>query len=99
MPVDLHGYRIHDAWQEYRAVTADCYFKNKKHVVIITGQGQMSKEFIHWVAADPYAIRCEPVNTGNGAWKVYIKKKLPQPQISENPVTIDFSKLLSKFKS
>lgn len=34
----------------------------------------MAKEFIGWISADPYAIKCERLNPNTGAWRITIKK-------------------------
>lgn len=95
MKLDLHGYPIHDAWKEYRRVTQECYWKDKKYIVVVTGIGQMQSKFHHWVSSDPYAIKCEQLN--EGAWKVTLKKRT---QVSVTPVqqSTDISPLLTKYK-
>ena len=45
-----------------------------KKLVVITGHGIMAKEFIGWVSADPYAIKCERLNPNTGAWRMNYKK-------------------------
>jgi hypothetical protein len=47
----------------------------------------MSKEFMGWANADPYAIKCEQLNPNTGAWRVYIRKSNSQPT-SREPVNL-----------
>ena len=95
MKLDLHGYPIHDAWKEYRRVTQECYWKDKKYIVVVTGIGQMQSQFHHWVSSDPYAIKCEQLN--EGAWKVTLKKRT-QVSVTSVQQSIDISPLLTKYK-
>jgi len=95
MKLDLHGFPIHDAWKEYRRVTQESYWNNKKYIVVITGMGQMQSQFHHWVLSDPYALKCEQLN--EGAWKVLIKKK-NIVKVKEPEPTINISPLVNKYK-
>lgn len=95
MKLDLHGYPIHDAWKEYRRVTQECYWKDKKYIIVVTGIGQMQTQFHHWVSSDPYAIKCEQLN--EGAWKVILKKRIVTAAKTINQET-DLSQLLKKYK-
>jgi len=54
--MDLHGLDLNTGWQEYRRATEECYNKKIKNLKVITGQGEMAKEFLGWVHADPFAI-------------------------------------------
>ncbi len=74
MTLDLHGLTVHNAWHKYRSHTQLCYFNKVKKTIVITGHGIMAKEFIGWISADPYAIKCERLNPNTGAWRITIKK-------------------------
>ena len=69
--LDLHGYYIHDAWEEFKKFIDDS--QNMKYVTVITGKGKMQEEFQHWVDTNPKLKSCELLPTG-GAYKVYYKK-------------------------
>jgi DNA-nicking Smr family endonuclease len=87
MALDLHGLTVHNAWQKYRSHTELCYYNKVKKTIVITGHGIMSKEFMGWANADPYAIKCEQLNPNTGAWRVYIRKSNSQPT-SREPVNL-----------
>lgn len=72
--MDLHGLDLDSAWQEYRNATSECYAKKIKNLKVITGQGEMAKEFQGWVHADPHAISARNSENNKGAWTVQIKK-------------------------
>lgn len=95
MSVDLHGYSVHDAWKEYRRITQECYWKNIKYIVIITGIGAMNTEFFHWSNSDPFVSHIEQLN--EGAWKVFMKKK-PTIAAVERKKELDLNPLLKKFQ-
>lgn len=95
MKLDLHGFPIHDAWKEYRKLTQESYWNNKKYIIVITGMGQMQMQFHHWVSSDPYALKCEQLN--EGAWKVHIRKRT-QVVVSKPEPTTNLSPLLNKYK-
>ena len=69
--LDLHGYYIHEAWEEFKKFIDDS--QNMKYVTVITGKGKMQEEFQHWVDTNPKLKSCELLPTG-GAYKVYYKK-------------------------
>jgi len=70
--LDLHGYYIHDAWEEFKSFINES--KNMKYVTIITGKGEIQKEFEHWVEINPMLKSCELLPTG-GAYKVNYNKR------------------------
>ena len=49
MKLDLHGYKVHDAWKEFTRHISDCYYKDIKETEIITGHGKIAEEIIAWV--------------------------------------------------
>jgi len=72
MPIlDLHGYYVHEAWEEFKKFIDDS--KDMKYVTVITGKGKMQEEFQHWVDTNPKLKSCELLPTG-GAYKVYYNK-------------------------
>jgi DNA-nicking Smr family endonuclease len=94
MALDLHGLTVHNAWQKYRSHTQLCYYNKVKKTIVITGHGIMSKEFMDWVNADPYTIKCEQLNPNTGAWRVHIRKSNSQPT---NSKPINLLQLYKKF--
>ena len=94
MKLDLHGKTVHAAWREYRKVTEDCYYRNIKKIVVVTGHGKMSTEFHGWVSADPYAIECERLDPNKGAWRVRIRSAIHRGR-DKDPV--DLTGLYKKF--
>ena len=48
--LDLHGYYVHEAWEEFKKFIDDS--KDMKYVTVITGKGKMQEEFQHWVDSD-----------------------------------------------
>ena len=53
MKLDLHGLPIHEAWRIFNNKIADAYHMNFKYVVVVTGQGQIMREFDTWVSNNP----------------------------------------------
>ena len=44
--LDLHGYRIQEAWQEFHTfINDEVTDGNRKYSVVITGNGEMKQEF------------------------------------------------------
>jgi len=98
--MDLHGLDLDTAWQEYRRATSECYQKKIKNLKVITGQGEMAKEFLGWVHADPFAISARNPENNKGSWTVLIKKHKTEnkPKKSEKPDKLDLEILYTKFK-
>ena len=98
--MDLHGLDLNTGWQEYRRATEECYNKKIKNLKVITGQGEMAKEFLGWDHADPFAISARNPENNKGSWTVSIKKhktvnKLPK---GANKNKLDLEILFTKFK-
>ena len=99
--MDLHGLDLDTAWQEYRRATSECYQKKIKNLKVITGQGEMAKEFLGWVHADPYAISARNPENNKGSWTVQIKKHKKtenKPKKSAKPDKLNLEILYTKFK-
>ena len=97
--MDLHGLDLNSAWQEYRKATEVCYNKKIKNLKVITGQGEMAKELLGWVNADPFAISASNVENNKGSWKVSIKKHKTEnrPKKSVSPDKLNLEILYTKF--
>ena len=99
--MDLHGLDLTTAWKEYRNATQSCYDKKIKNLNVITGQGEMQKEFLGWVNADPFASSAKNVDNNKGAWAVTIKKHKPknkQKKTAKKDGKVDLEILFTKFK-
>ena len=99
--MDLHGLDLDTGWQEYRRATEECYKKKIKNLKVITGQGEMAKEFLGWVQADPFAISARNPENNKGSWTVQIKKHKKtenKPKKDSSPDKLDLEILYTKFK-
>ena len=99
--MDLHGLDLTTAWEEYRKATNSCYDKKIKNLNVITGKGEMQKEFLGWVHADPFASSAKNIDNNKGAWKVTIKKHKPKnkpPKTAKKDGKVDLEILFTKFK-
>jgi hypothetical protein len=100
--MDLHGLDLNTAWEEYRKATEECYKKKIKNLNVITGQGEMQKEFLGWVHADPFAASAKNLNDNKGAWQVTIKKhdkpKNKLKKSARKDGKVDLEILFTKFK-
>ena len=94
MALDLHGLTVHTAWKKYRETTQDCYQKQEKKIIVITGHGIMASEFKGWVEADPFAVSCERQNPNTGSWVVHIKKNT---YVTPQPEPVNLTGLYKKF--
>jgi len=97
--MDLHGFDLDTGWQEYRRATEECYRKKIKNLKVITGQGEMAKEFLGWVQADPFAISARNPENNKGSWTVQIKKHKTENKAkkSASPDKLDLEILYTKF--
>ena len=97
--MDLHGLDLNTGWQEYRKATEECYKKKIKNLKVITGQGEMAREFPGWVSADPFAISASNPDNNKGSWKVSIKKHKTENKSkkSSSPDKLDLEILYTKF--
>jgi len=97
--MDLHGLDLTTAWEEYRKATEECYKKKIKNLKVITGQGEMQKEFLGWVHADPFASSARNSENNKGAWAVTIKKHKTKnkPPKGAKKDKLDLEILFTKF--
>ena len=98
--LDLHGYRVHDAWKEFTKHIYDCYYNETKEKEIITGHGAIAEEIIAWVHSNTNCktIIRQPKNTG--AFLIKIKKKKVSHKVTIGEIQkpkLDLSKLIKKF--
>ena len=98
--MDLHGLDLNTGWAQYRKATEECYNKKIKNLKVITGQGEMAKEFPGWVEADPFAISARNPENNKGSWTVSIKKHKTEnkPKKSSSPDKLNLEILYTKFK-
>ena len=98
--LDLHGYRVHDAWNEFTKHISNCYYNETKETEIITGHGAIAEEIIAWVHSNTNCktIIRQPKNTG--AFLIKIKKKKVSHKVTIGEIQkpkLDLSKLIKKF--
>jgi|14BtaG_2_1085337.scaffolds.fasta_scaffold01150_14 DNA-nicking Smr family endonuclease len=96
--MDLHGYEVHEAWEAYRKATSECYTQKIKTLRVITGKGEIQKEFLEWVNSDPHAKSAKMQGNNTGAFVVSIRphnapKKSVKPESAPN-----LELLFKKFK-
>lgn len=79
--LDLHGYKLDEAYAKTCEFIARCHRNQKRCVLIITGKsGNIKKEFSHWVNAPEIAelvlsfTTASPRDGGSGAYYVYLRK-------------------------
>lgn len=96
--LDLHGYKVHDAWKEFSKHVAECFNNEVKYTTIITGHGKMSEEIMGWSEANQY---CKSINRSHntGAFIVYIRKNKSTKKVTVEKPKVDLSPLLRKFGS
>jgi DNA-nicking Smr family endonuclease len=72
--LDLHGFTVHEGWQEFCNRIVEAKHNGQRSVKVITGQGQMKHEFPQW--CDPYPfIREVKLNPDGGSYTVMFYKK------------------------
>ena len=69
--LDLHGYTVHQGWQVFKEAVDNA---KGKSLTVITGRGQMNREFRTWAENHPKVKFCEEYPQG-GQWNVRLKKK------------------------
>lgn len=73
--LDLHGYKVHDAWKQFNDYVESSYDKGFKKLTIIIGHGKMSAEIDGWVTANPLTMSVHPNTPNTGEFTVKLKKK------------------------
>ena len=74
MKVDLHGLPIHNAWTIFNDKITDAYYMKYKYIIVVTGQGEIMREFHHWVSNHPHTKACDTTVRNPGSFKVFLKK-------------------------
>ena len=47
--IDLHGYTVHDAWEEFTDfIQEEAKDDNRKYSIVITGHGAIKEELVRW---------------------------------------------------
>ncbi|MAH07784.1 hypothetical protein CMI38_06060 [Candidatus Pacearchaeota archaeon] len=69
--MDLHGLTVQNAYNEFNRAVNDCRSKGIKKLHVITGKGQIQKEFIHWCGSNPKIKNCI-INSDGGSYLVKI---------------------------
>ena len=74
MKLDLHGLPIHSAWTTFNSKVTDAYYMKYKYIVVVTGQGEIMREFPVWVSNHPHTKSCNSTSTNPGSFKVKLNK-------------------------
>tara|TARA_B100001287_G_C22682422_1_gene531262 strand:- start:333 stop:563 length:231 start_codon:yes stop_codon:yes gene_type:complete len=75
MRIDLHGYHVHEAWRKFNQKVENAYYKGVKRCTVITGQGQMMKEFPTWVSNHPRLKEYRQTKYNPGSFTIFFVKK------------------------
>ena len=51
--LDLHGYHLHGAWNEFKRFTDDVYYMKEVKFRVITGHGRIKEELPYWANQIP----------------------------------------------
>ena len=73
MALDLHGVTIHQGWKIFKQEVDDAYHRKVKAFKVITGKGQMLREFPIWGSNHP-RVREVKLNIDGGSFKVVLHK-------------------------
>ena len=86
--IDLHGLSIHDAHNQINSFLEDCYYQDKRKVLVVTGKGgdhSIRREFPLWVQQSPLrqiVISCTAAHQrqgGGGAFIVVLRRASDRP--------------------
>lgn len=75
MRIDLHGLHIHAAWHYFNKTVTEAYLNGYKKCTVITGQGNMMKEFATWAANHPHIRDCVQAPKNPGCFNIKLKKR------------------------
>ena len=74
--IDLHGYHIHEAWRIFKTEIDNAYYRNMKYVIVVTGQGNMMREFPMWVRNHPKIKGYTQNHWNPGSFKCHLIKQV-----------------------
>jgi DNA-nicking Smr family endonuclease len=104
--LDLHGYKVHDAWKEFNNYVESSYDKGFKKLTVILGHGKMSAEIDGWVTANPLTMSVHQGTPNTGEFTVKLKKNKPtvsKPKESNKPSRLateaDIAQLVAKWNA
>jgi DNA-nicking Smr family endonuclease len=75
MRIDLHGYHIHKGWQQFNQRVTYAYLNGHKTCEVITGQGDMMREFPVWAHNHPRVRECTRTPNNPGSFIIKLNKK------------------------
>ena len=78
--LDLHGYKVHDAWKKFNKFVESNYRDYAKQISVITGHGKISTEIGAWVNANPYAVNIMQDAPNTGSFTIQLKKNTATPK-------------------
>jgi len=104
--LDLHGYKVHDAWKQFNEYVESSYDKGFKKLTIVIGHGKMSAEIDGWVTANPLTMSAHQGAPNTGEFTVKLKKKkstIPSNKESTKPSRLateaDIAQLVAKWNN
>ena len=101
--LDLHGYKVHDAWKQFNEYVESSYNKGFKKITVILGHGKMSTEIEGWVNANPLTMSVEQGSPNTGEFTVKLKKKQQEQKASSKPSRLateaDIARLVAKWNA
>lgn len=71
--LDLHGYHLHGAWNEFKRFTDDVYYMKEVKFRVITGHGRIKEELPYWANQIPKIRLVRPSHDG-GAFTIHLTK-------------------------
>ena len=69
--LDLHGYTLQEAYKETHEFVKECHRDRVKKVKVITGKGEINKEFPMWLERSPLVRKMEQTSDG-GCWHLWV---------------------------
>jgi len=103
--LDLHGYKVHDAWKQFNSYVDAQFLEGTKQITVIVGHGKMSKEIGHWVNAHKKTEHCDRQDPNTGAYIVKLRKNKHKYNNTITPLPArpatkeDMLKLIAKWNS
>tara|TARA_B100000809_G_C15058558_1_gene501521 strand:+ start:193 stop:450 length:258 start_codon:yes stop_codon:yes gene_type:complete len=69
--LDLHEYTIQEAYEETLDFVIECHEERIKKAKVITGKGEIGREFPMWLDRNPIVRKIEQTNDG-GCYHIWI---------------------------
>lgn len=72
--IDYHGYTIQEAYEDIQEAVKECHEERVKKLKVITGKGEICKEFPFWLERNPLVRKMEQTDDG-GCFYLWISIK------------------------